>query len=75
MRISRTTMLFEDIGDLHNEMFEYGRSIVMDGVIGHPVPWWVTQWIQECGLTETQWLMIMSTAFPQKLLLSLLLDK
>lgn len=76
MQIDQKTMLYTDILPVERkEMIEVARSIVLDGKVPHPIPLWVTDWLKAFDLdTPDRRLLVLSTAFPQRLLLSLVLE-
>lgn len=73
MRINKTTMLFEDISsDERREMLQFCEQIVLHGKPPWPHPAWLTEWLTTFGYDERQALLLMATAIPQRVMLSLL---
>lgn len=71
MRIDHATMLFVDLTDQEAlELQAFAESVVLHGNIPNPQPEWVDQWMREFGYDERQRLLVISTAFPQRVLLS-----
>ncbi len=72
MHINRETMLFEDISDVeYTEMLQTMDDIVLCGKLPYPLPWLAAEWMKCFDYNETQVLLLLSTAFPQRVLLSL----
>lgn len=73
MRINPATLLFEDFTPQEGkEILACARAIVLDGKVPHPYPAWLDQWMQVAGFEADRRLLVISTAFPQRALLSLL---
>lgn len=73
MRINKTTMLFEDISPTERrEMLAVCEDIVLRGKLPWPHPDWLRAWMDAFGFDERQQFLTISTAFPQRVLLSLL---
>ncbi len=74
MKINTATMLFTDLTSSQaDEMQCWAEDVVLRGVIASPQPEWVTEWFKACGFDERQGLLVVSTALPQRVLLSVLL--
>lgn len=72
MKINQTTMLWEDISSAEREeMQRVAEDIVLRGKVPYPVPSWINDWLTAFGYDERQALLVMSTAIPQRILLSL----
>jgi len=70
-KISSQTMLFEDMtNDEAYWLEEWVNAVVLEGTF-YPNKL-VEQWYTECGFNQDQRLLVMSTALPQRALLSLL---
>ena len=73
MKINKQTMLFEDISDDEaREMLYFCKDIVLYGKVSFPD--YFEQWIKEFKYDERQKTLLISTAFPQRVLLSLVLN-
>jgi hypothetical protein len=76
MKINKQTQLWEDLTAEESEaMFKWAEDVVLRGKIAYPIPDWITLWLAELKFDERQYLMLMSTALPQKVLLSVLNNK
>jgi hypothetical protein len=77
MRINPITMLITNFTEQERkEMLKYAEDLVVRGLLPSPDPPWVTEWRNVCGfLDSSKWLLVVATALPQRILLSLLLDK
>jgi len=75
MTLNKTTMLYSSIPrETREEMLNWCADVVLKG----NVTWnhdWLSRWLVECGFDEHQRLLVISTVAPQRLLLSLLLDR
>ena len=70
--INPKTMLFENIdAKLQLEMLSVVEDLVLRGSPPSPQPAWVSDWMHQMGFNADQELMVMATAFPQRVLLSL----
>ena len=73
MQIDTKSMLFVDLTDEEAaELTAFAEGVVLHGSIPHPQPEWVDQWMTAFGYDERQRLLVISTAFPQRVLLSVL---
>jgi hypothetical protein len=76
--VDHGTLLFHDIPDqLRPEMLELARAIILKGKGPAGMPDWARMWFKAAGLPSTEQqqdhcLLMWTTAFPQRLLLSLL---
>lgn len=70
-KINSKTMLFEDMTIIEAYLLEeWVNAVVLDGKF--TPNGLVEQWYTECGFNQDQRLLVMSTALPQRALLSLL---
>jgi hypothetical protein len=70
--INPKTMLFENIdAKLQLDMLSVVEDLVLRGSPPSPQPAWVSDWMRQMGFNADQELMVMATAFPQRVLLSL----
>lgn len=75
MRINKETMLFEDLSEQdRSEMLSFAKDLVLRGITPNPLPDFVEQWMTAFGYSDYQRLLIISTALPQRILLSLTED-
>lgn len=73
MKINKQTQLWEDLTtDESEEMLRWAEDVVLRGKIAHPIPDWLVLWLSEFNFDDRQYLLLMSTALPQKVLLSVL---
>lgn len=73
MIINPQTLLFEDLSDdEREELRSYAEAVVLEGRFPQPEPFWVAIWAVHAGYDHRQKLLVMSTALPQRILLSLL---
>jgi len=73
MRVNPKTLLFESISpDERAEMLAVTKKLVLEGEVPHPYPNWVKLWMATAQYDERQQLLVLSTAFPQRVLLSLI---
>ena len=74
MKINQKTMLFEELTlEEGKEMLAFCESVVLEGKMPHPLPPWVGQWLDAFDYnTPDRALLLLSTAFPQRVMLSLL---
>ncbi len=73
MKIDETTMLFTEISaEDRKEMYPLAKRMILEGFIPNPIPKFITQWMETFEYTERQYLMVMATAIPQRILVSLL---
>lgn len=73
MRVNTTTLMFEDI--TAQEALSLREAIVpliLNGTISEQARIYFEHWRTELGYDDRQGLLLMSTAFPQRVLLSLL---
>jgi hypothetical protein len=71
MRVNPTTMLFEDMTDDEADEVMATAEAIVFGTIPCPLPKHIDLWVDTCGVDrERQWLLMMSTAYPQRALLS-----
>jgi hypothetical protein len=72
MIINAQTQLFEDISDDEAEqMLVWARNVVLHGEFPALDPPWMAEWLKTFGYDERQRLMMINTALPQRVLLSL----
>ena len=72
MTINMQTQLFENISDDEAErMWIWARNMVLHGHFPPLDPPWITQWLEAFGYDDRQRLLLISTALPQRVLLSL----
>lgn len=68
-------MLFEGMSkDEKKEMLRFARNLIFGGKVPHPLPDFVEQWFEEFGYNQDQRLLVLATALPQRILLSLIED-
>ncbi len=73
MRINSVTRLVEDFELINKqELYENVKNLMQKGVISDYIKSVYEEWRLHCGLTDTQFLLCISTVFPQKILLSLI---
>lgn len=66
-------MLFEDFTpEEGKEMLRIARDMILIGEVPFPLPDFIEQWLTEFGYNEHQRLLVLATAFPQRILLSLI---
>lgn len=71
MRIDQSTMLFVDLTqDDAVAMQAFAERIILRGNIPHPLPQYFHDWMKAFEYDERQGLIMLSTAFPQRVLLS-----
>lgn len=76
MNINNQTMLFEDLSDEEARDLQMTCEwIVLAGKIDGNARRWFEIWRKGCGLSEDQAMLMISTAFPQRALMSLVLRK
>ena len=72
MKIDKVTMLFNNLtSEEAYELSELANNIIMSGELVTTNPFFKI-WCEECDINETQKLFVMTTAFPQRALLSAL---
>lgn len=72
MLLDCETKLFCDMTKQEaQEMLDWAEDVVLRGKVAHPDPKFVTWWLSSCGYDERQRLLVISTALPQRILLSL----
>ena len=64
-------ILTEDMS-LRREMFDVCQRLILKGEIPYPYPEWMQEWMDTFAITDTEVLLVVSTVFPQRILLSLL---
>lgn len=70
MRINPTTLLFEELTDDEaDQILLIAEDLVLRGKTPWPQPPWLVEWLSTAG-NESQGLMMLGTAFPQRALLS-----
>jgi len=75
MRINKQSMLWEELTPQEKiELYEWAESVVLRGEIP-PHPSWLIQWFETFEYDERQRLLLISTAVPQRVLLSLLRNR
>jgi hypothetical protein len=75
MMINNKTMLFEGMTPAERvDLLAWAKAGVLDGNLPQPQPQWVTDWMTVFGYNDTQQLLVISTALPQRVLLSLALE-
>lgn len=73
MKINMTTMLIEDFGDIdQRSLYRDITLLVSKGEVTDLVRKVVEEWRVACGLDDRQWLFVLTTLFPQKVLISLI---
>jgi len=73
MRIDTTTLLFHDLTDEEaKELRAYGERNMLQDVPG-PLPPIVLRWMEECGFSADQGLLVVFTVLPARIFYSLLL--
>lgn len=74
MKINETTMLFEDLTDGEaNEIFRVVEDIVIRGYLPpRPLPKWLDEWMNKFEFNDHRFLLVISTALPQRALLSVI---
>lgn len=73
MQIDKKNMLFVNIDTMHHqEMMAFCEDIVVHGKVPHPLPDWCQEWMDCFGFDDRQRLLVISTAFVQKVMWSLL---
>lgn len=73
MKITPSTMLFCDISPQEGEqMLRWVEQVLLRGYLPQPEPAWLLQWLAECGIDDRQKMMMVHTALPARVLLSLL---
>jgi hypothetical protein len=73
MRINPKTLLFEELTPSdRDELLEWAERIVLTGGFPPDDPPWLTEWMRVAGYDDRQRLLLISTAVPQRVLLSLL---
>lgn len=73
MVIDSKTLLFDDISvaewhDLHS----WASGVILHGHLRQPEPAWIEEWCRVAQFDSRQKLLMLSTALPQRVLLSLL---
>lgn len=72
MNINEKTMIFEDLSNEEADaMLVVLENIVLRGEVPSPFPPWLKEWMETFGYNGSQGLLLVSTAFPQRALLSL----
>ncbi len=73
MKINTKTLLFEELTDIEkSELLEMTKKIVIEGKLPPISNPYVSLWMKSLGFEDKQFLVIISTAFPQRALLSLI---
>ena len=73
MRVDPATMTFCDISpEQGRQMLDWAEQVLLHGKLPQPEPVWVDQWVRDCKLDERQKMMLIHTALPARVLLSLL---
>lgn len=73
MKIDPKTLLFTDIPpEMAKEMLAVSEDIMFKGTLPHPRPEWLQEWMQAGGFDERQYLLIVSTVLPARVLLSII---
>lgn len=73
MHVDPTTLLFKELAsDEKEEIYRATKELVLKGVVPHPYPKWLEKWMQVGKFDERQRLLVLSTVFPARALLSLL---
>ena len=76
MKINAETMLVEDFEDTNKDELQFLlKKMIVRGKIDEEL--WIIfdEWKNACGIDDRQRLLLVSTTFPQKMLLSLLETK
>jgi len=72
MKVNEKTMLFEELTtEEMNELFDIVTGIVQNGIVPPRENKFVSLWMDKYNYTSDQFLMTISTLFPQKSLLSI----
>lgn len=72
MNINPKTLLFSDLTPQERaEMRAWAEAVILRGELPRPTPEWVVAWIDACGFTSQQALLLISSVLPQRVLLSL----
>lgn len=75
MLVNPTTMLVEDFGDIDKkQLYQDIKLLTTEGTITDLIRKVSEEWRVGCELDERQWLLVLSTVFPQKVLISLIED-
>ncbi len=72
MKIDPITMLLSDFQGQEQNIYDDIKIMILNGKISNLVQTLLDIWSKECGLNDTHRLLTMTTAFPQRVLLSLL---
>lgn len=73
MYVDPKTMLIYDFGNIDQKrLYSDILILTLDGIITDLVREVSRDWSEQCGLDDRQWLMVLSTLFPQKLLISII---
>ena len=73
MKVNRKTMLFEELTDIEKQgLLNISEKIVLKGEIPPQNNIYVSFWMKSLGYTDEQFLLLISTVFPQRALLSLI---
>jgi len=73
MKINSRTQLLEDFTDSEAcKMLLWAEDVVLRGEVAWPDPPFVPDWLDSFGYDERQRLLVISTALPARVLLSLL---
>lgn len=73
MKLNKTTLMFEEMTE--NDLLQVERfctDIILHGKIQSPLPDYVEEWLVAAGGERYNDLLMISTALPQRLLLSIL---
>jgi hypothetical protein len=69
------TLLFSRFTpDERREMLAFCELVVLAGKVPSPLPSWCTQWLENAGHERHNDLLMIATALPQRVMLSLLLN-
>lgn len=73
MRFVPETLTFENIDiDMIKNMKKVITALILEGEVPNPEPEWMTEWFNLAGFSDNrQKLLVISTVFPQRILLSL----
>lgn len=71
MRVNPTTLLFEDLDQAAALLIlQMSEALVLEGEVPYPYPAWLEEWMQAGNFDAGKRLLVISTAFPQRALLS-----
>lgn len=73
MVIDSRTLLFDDISVAEwHDLYSWASGVILHGHLRQPEPAWIEEWCRVAQFDSRQKLLMLSTALPQRVLLSLL---